>query len=235
MMKAIILLNFVLLARADKVFPWQEIMDDPEGSSATFECTQGNNTLGSCTCDQQLFIAGDCTKGFFCFEGTSEENGPYEGCMIECNEGYKLLVDPRNGGSWKCINTAVPLCPGKFNTECECNGNEEECPIGDCQCEGQLRVSQDCKKAKYCEANDQFEEISCTNETEIVYVDLTDNSWKCGPDDNRCPGAFHVGCQPDTTTTTTTTTTTATEGNGSNLVESTGVFAALAIALIMNI
>ena len=28
-------------------------------------------------------------------------------------------------------------------------------------------------------------------------MNLDDNSWKCGKDDGRCPGAFHVGCQED--------------------------------------
>ena len=73
-------------------------------------------------------------------------------------------MDPRNGGSWKCIDASeIAICPGKFNTgmasnprvvlkiyvaECACNGDAETCPIGDCECEGQLRVSEDCKTAK---------------------------------------------------------------------------------------
>ena len=27
-------------------------------------------------------------------------------------------------------------------------GEDEDCPIGDCECDGQLRVSNDCKEAK---------------------------------------------------------------------------------------
>ena len=48
-------------------------------------------------------------------EGTSEE-GPYEGCDITCDEGNMLLVDPRNGGDWRCIRSGPNYCPGKFNT-----------------------------------------------------------------------------------------------------------------------
>ena len=33
-------------------------------------------------------------------------------------------------------------------TECACSGTEEDCPIGECQCEGQLRVKQDCTEAR---------------------------------------------------------------------------------------
>ena len=33
--------------------------------------------------------------------------------------------------------------------ECACEGGPDECPIGDCECDAQLRVSHDCKTAKY--------------------------------------------------------------------------------------
>merc|ERR1719309_381698 len=183
----------------------------------TFMCDKANNTLGTCECDMQLFIAENCTKGFFCYDGPADpEVGPYEGCEITCTDGYQLLVDPRNGGGWKCIDASeTVICPGKFNTECECKGDAEACPIGECDCDGQLRVSHDCKTAKFCETVDSPQEISCNKTNEIVYVNLHDHSWSCGENDNRCPGAFHVGCQPDptspsTTTTTTTITTTTT-------------------------
>ena len=42
-----------------------------------------------------------------------------DGCLIECTEGHFLLVDPRNGGSWQCVEenpNIGSICPGKFNT-----------------------------------------------------------------------------------------------------------------------
>merc|ERR1712142_195055 len=179
----------------------------------TFTCDKAMNTLGTCECDTQLFIAEHCTKGFFCFNGTDDEIGPYDGCELICKDGYQLLVDPRNGGSWKCIDAGeTAICPGKFNTECECKGTEEECPIGECECSGQLRVSQDCKTAKYCNSETNSTDIAC-GEGEIVYVNLNDNSWHCDVNDNRCPGAFHVGCQPDPTSSPTTDPTSKTTGS----------------------
>ena len=96
--------------------------------------------------------------------GTSAE-GAYEGCDITCDVGNMLLVDPRNGGDWRCIREGPNYCPGKFNTgmvipvsasshikfsvECACEGGPDQCPIGDCECDAQLRVSHDCKTAKY--------------------------------------------------------------------------------------
>ena len=55
-------------------------------------------------------------QGFFCDNTLGED---VDGCLIECTEGHFLLVDPRNGGSWQCVeenpNTGS-ICPGNFNT-----------------------------------------------------------------------------------------------------------------------
>ena len=47
-------------------------------------------------------------------------------------------------------------------------------------------------------------------------VDLVTLEISCGPDDGRCPGAFSVGCDIETTTTTTTTAATATTASSSS-------------------
>jgi len=168
-------------------------------------CTLMNNTLGSCECPGQLFVAEECHKGFYCL---SEEQFPgYDGCEIMCAEDQVLIVDPRNGGGWSCQdiseNQAVlgGICPGKFNTECGCDPtapSSPSCEIGECECEGQLWVSQDCKKARYCDSNAEggFMEQECQG-NQIVYVNMADLTWSCDVDDGRCPGSFHVGCEQD--------------------------------------
>merc|ERR1712002_737906 len=76
----------------------------------TFTCDKANNSLGTCECDTQLFIAENCTKGFFCYEGSADvPDGPYDGCEIVCADGYQLLVDPRNMGSWKCVEASESI------------------------------------------------------------------------------------------------------------------------------
>lgn len=47
-------------------------------------------------------------------------------------------------------------------------------------------------------------------------VDLVTLEISCGPDDGRCPGAFSVGCDIETTTTTTTTAPTTTASSSSD-------------------
>merc|ERR1712062_495137 len=109
------------------------------------------------------------------------------------------------------------LCPGGFNTNCGCSGSDADCPIGECQCQGQLRVNNDCTYARKCnsDAPNGYDEYNCTD-GQIVHVNLVNFKVSCGEDDNRCPGAFHVGCdQPSTSTTTTTTSTTTTTTNPS--------------------
>ena len=55
-------------------------------------------------------------QGFLCRDDVALENPAHDGCMIQCNEGWKLVADPRNGGHWYCTNISTPICPGKFNT-----------------------------------------------------------------------------------------------------------------------
>ena len=100
-------------------------------------------------------------------------NGDFDGCVKECREDEVLVVDPRRG-DWNCVPIVVNatilngVCPGKFNTgihlilkplslmmqskpflECGCTGGEAECPIGECECQGQLRVAHNCHDARY--------------------------------------------------------------------------------------
>merc|ERR1712212_624668 len=167
-------------------------------------CTLANNTLGTCSCVGQLFVAEECHMGFFCL---NEQQFPgYDGCEISCQADEVLIVDPRNSGSWACKkvsdNSAVlgSACPGKFNTECGCDdASNPGCEIGECACDGQLWVSHDCHTGRFCDAAhtpDGYWDMEC-GEGQIIYVNLVDHTWACGDDDGRCPGSFHVGCQDD--------------------------------------
>merc|ERR1719232_265278 len=213
------------------------IVKSSEGQTTSPECVQAKNPLGECCGDKQLWINEDCTQGFYCYENLDQ--GDVDGCLLECAEDEILLADPRNGGSWQCIkqNPGVgTFCPGAFNTECACTGPEEDCPIGECECEGQLRVKQDCTEARFCMENGKYETKTC-EEGRIVYVNHASNDdtwlWMCGPDDGRCPGAFHVGCDADSgyTTTTTTTTTEPDAGNGASSLFSVSVLTILMAVL----
>merc|ERR1712212_211607 len=108
------------------------------------------------------------------------------------------------------------LCPGAFNTNCGCSGTDAECPMGDCQCEGQLRVNNDCTYARRCNgsAENGYEEFNCSD-GQIVHVNLINFRISCGENDGRCPGAFHVVCALPTTTTTTTPTTSSVSDSSS--------------------
>jgi len=168
-------------------------------SGQTELCPKGPNTIGECGCDGQIWVADGCHEGFYCDSSRSEGDDDVEGCQLKCGEDETLLIDPRLGGSWQCVpddNSAGVICPGKFNTVCGCQGEDEDCPIGDCECDGQLRVSNDCKEAKYCDGG-EINTISCLDPDDIVFVNLVTLGWSCQEDDGRCPGAFSVGCEPD--------------------------------------
>ena len=40
-----------------------------------------------------------------------------------------------------------------FLLECGCSGTDADCPIGDCECEGQVRINNDCTYAKLVHNN----------------------------------------------------------------------------------
>merc|ERR1711892_1331930 len=199
-------------AEAPTMEPTMEPTEDPKPNQPITICSYAKNDLGTCECPGQVFISDECHKGFVCIDFTDGNypdavvNGDYDGCVRECREDEVLVVDPRLG-DWNCVPLVVnatalnSACPGKFNTECACTGGEELCPIGECECDGQLRVAHDCHDARYCNGTelanpDDHVDINCPGE-EIVYVNLATQDWYCGPDDGRCPGAFHVGCQDD--------------------------------------
>merc|ERR1712117_917903 len=156
-------------------------------------CDWRENPLGTCECNDQLFVNDDCTQGFFCYTNTTTPAGA---------EGFLI-------------------CPNRqWNTKCAC----PDCDIGACECEGQIRASQDCRQAKYCNGDGSSQTLDCYL-GQIVKVNVVTLEWYCDEDDGRCPGAFNVGCDADpayptfpSTSTTTTTTTTATTSGGATVV-----------------
>lgn len=181
------------------------------------KCDFKKNTLGNCECGEQLFVSNDCLKAFYCMDNDAleeigEDPAQVDGCELVCEDDEILMADPRQN-TWYCLKKIGPmplLCPGGFKTECGCSGTDAECPIGDCECNGQLRVNNDCTYAKICEENGAFQDFYCDeNEDEIVMVDLRTEKIFCGKNDGRCPGAFHVGCNityPSSSSPTTATT-----------------------------
>jgi len=167
------------------------------------QCLPKNNTMGKCGCDDQIFVSNDCRRVFFCQDRLLTA----EGCEVECPEGQISVPNPRNGTDWYCIDQVNEdgdelQCPGGWNTFCGCRGEDEECPLAACECDGQLSVNNNCTHARLCDSSLElgYEDITCSNTSEIIYVDLLTYETSCGPDDGRCPGAFKVGCDTDTST-----------------------------------
>jgi len=169
-------------------------------SNTNWCLNKAKNPLGTCEPCQQLWVNDDCTQGFFCDPDIAAE-GDVDGCLLECNvEGEILFIDPRSGGSWSCVKeeeAPMLLCPGAFNSGCYCTDNDPNtCPIGRCECEGQVRVNHDCTEARKCNRDGSHESINC-DANQIVKVNLGTLQWFCADDDDSCPGAFDVGCEAD--------------------------------------
>merc|ERR1712037_572479 len=119
--------------------------------------------------------------------------------------------------------------------ECPCEGESDaDCPIGDCECENQLRVNHDCSVARLCKSNtdpSDFAEIDCSHDPDnhVVMVNLVYHTWYCGNDTGRCPGAFHVGCQDDPHGSTSSP---PGPDNGSTTLSANSKFAVLAFVIV---
>ncbi|XP_023340765.1 uncharacterized protein LOC111710837 [Eurytemora carolleeae] len=139
-----------------------------------------------------------------------------DGCIKTCRPDEILIVDVGKY-DWECVPKSFRpdilnrICPGEFKVECPGNGD-----IGECECDGQLWIDDTCRNGFYCDSRMAGNgiDIKC-NDTERIDVDMIEQSWKCIPDDNKCPGGLHTKCQATTTTTTTTT-----ESSSSAIVES---------------
>jgi len=145
-----------------------------------------------------------------------------DGCELVCEEDEILIADPREK-TWYCLPNVGPMpmkCPGGFKTECGCSGSDDECPIGECDCDGQLRVNNDCTYAKVCDFG-TYQNYTCDGlEDLIVMVNLRTNRIYCGKDDGRCPGAFHVGCNMATDTSTSSKPTSSSESSSQSTISS---------------
>ena len=52
----------------------------------------GQNSLGKCDCEGQLFIGPNCTEGFYCTKHTNDSI-LYDGCVTRCRDpNNEILV-----------------------------------------------------------------------------------------------------------------------------------------------
>ena len=175
-----------------------------------FECPEndvGNNfNKEDCECDGQVIMSSDCTESFYC-----RERYPSGGIKLTCPEGRIVMFDFANL-SWRCSDE-VEQCPelGGFKVGCG-EDNEIEPPVlqcdlgdnelGECRCNRQLFVNEDCTKSFYCSANNQEAADGChleCPEGEAVFVDLVSKDWECRtmPENYVCPGKMETGCPGD--------------------------------------
>ena len=109
-----------------------------------------------CECDGQLMVSSDCKSSFYCLDRL-----PGGGAPLHCDKDDEI-VDvnfetfdytcsknaencPKNMGGFKfgCEGSNIPIAPPT------CNFTTEN-TIGECRCQGQIMVSDDCSKSFYC-------------------------------------------------------------------------------------
>ncbi|TRY75788.1 hypothetical protein TCAL_01295 [Tigriopus californicus] len=161
------------------------------------DCLYGQNSLGQCECDGQLYIDEDCNEGFLCSTNIPD---PYlfQGCKKTCLNGQILVPDIPNK-DWKCEDksTTQYRCPGAFHFECHANVLGSNFTSDMCGCDGELLVNHDCSEAFYCFGRmaNGGRSIKCP-EGQIVEVDTDNFDAVCTTNVDKCPGlgGFRVGC-----------------------------------------
>ncbi len=174
------------------------IVSDMSWGQLNAECLVGvSNPFGQCGCEGQFFMNANCHQGYVC--GPTEEDG----CLYECEGEYEIMQPHFKTGTFECIDNTdqTHRCPGAFNIHCE-DDPIPELPLdwSQCDCDGQLWISPDCKQGFSCRngvpGDGYFHE--CTDPGEILSVNFRTWNWGCQEDEGQCPdgfGGFEVGCQ----------------------------------------
>ena len=168
-------------------------------------CAYSTNTLGTCGCENQLFIGNGCTEGFLC---TSSIPNPliYDGCIKQCQDGQILVPDFAND-DWTCIEDSDDVfCPGSYHMECPENEIviDEDFDGSNCDCDGQMWIDKTCRNAFFCFSRlgpNGGRYFTCP-EGEIIKLDHQRQRVECEKDVGQCPsgGGFKLGCQLDSPT-----------------------------------
>ena len=153
----------------------------------------------------EVWINGDCTDAFYCYG--PKENGTNPGSPLVCPPGYYVNTDFENP-RFTCTKDAS-ICPGSFHFGCE-NANipEVNCinelnPFGECGCDGQFFIGDDCRSGFYCTSDvvDPLIYDGCyreCDEGQILLPDFANNEWSCVSEDTAtCRGQFNINCPED--------------------------------------
>ena len=156
-------------------------------------CDEGKNTLGTCECEGQFFINGDCTQGFSC---DSTLGTDFEGCSKTCNDGSILLPD-FSTNSWACVGNwnGERVCPGEFESSC----TEVALDQTSCECDGQILVNSDCSSSFLCITDfpgGGFR-VDCDDYVFDISLFLRGQIQACTSDTSKCPGGggYKLGCK----------------------------------------
>ena len=175
------------------------------------DCPENKNPPVQCECKNQIWVSNDCTTGFWCTDVIGDD-GINPGQQLTCPEGMHLDIDFENP-SYRC--TSDPgRCPGSFKFGCvdasypdyNCESGNGELALnnlGECGCEGQFFISEDCKEGFLCTKfiDDPFLFDGCKatcDEGFILLPDFAGDKWDCVPDTAyKCPGKFNLNCYDD--------------------------------------
>ena len=159
-----------------------------------------------CHCEAELWMTPDCQEAFYC-----DEREPDGGVSKTCEDGTIIDINYQEY-KFRCTDE-VEKCPdqmGGFNLGCRpgnpppkppvlpCEANATNL-IGECMCDGQIHINEDCSESFYCRSDIGSGMEGChlvCGQGEIVKYNPTDKMWLCETktEYDICPGKFYTGC-----------------------------------------
>lgn len=187
---------------------WECIPATPDFTcSGSLKVDCESNFDVQCRCRNELWVNDDCTDAFWCLD-TIDENGYNDGRSLSCPEGthISLSFDP---AGYRCTSD-LTQCPGSFHFGCD-GGNLPELPcissrnpLGECGCEGQIFINEDCSEGFKCttEIADPYLYDGCIKqceENQILFPNFdSGEGWECvDRTQYKCPGSFNLNCEDE--------------------------------------
>ena len=164
----------------------------------------GTNGVGTCDCNDKVYINADCSYGLLCSESEQVPEGA-AGCGKTCAVGDVLVQDLSTPEGWTCSSSAT--CLGHtYEVPCPETDLNYVANSTDCISDSDIVVTNNCTSVYFC---DSGMEGSCAEDQEVLVVTGVDD-FQCF-DGFFCPpvgGYFYRAEAPTTTTTEASTSST---------------------------
>lgn len=118
----------------------------------------GDDSKVHCSCRGEVWMIDGCSVAFECLRDEDDEGNNHV-IIRRCPDGQSFDVDFYRPTEFTCAGGVGNKCPGNFHYGCEGGDmggghpilcHREKNPLGNCQCDEQFFMSQDCTEGFWC-------------------------------------------------------------------------------------